>query len=76
MDSAIETILTLHKKNKLSTKQAMNLIADTMTLALLKQQSVSYNKNTWTYTTTWDESISASQEQGGGSSSSSDSQGI
>jgi len=76
MDSAIETILTLHKKNKLSTKQAMNLIADTMTLALLKQQSVSYNKNTWTYTTTWDEPISASQEQSGGSSTSSDSQGI
>ena len=62
-DSNVKTVLELYKKGNVTIDQAVNLLAAVM-IDNAMTPSATYNSNNWTYTTTWDESLSTEQEQG------------
>jgi len=69
-NSNIRTVLELYKKGDVTIDQAVNLLATDQAVNLLAAvmidnamtPSATYNSNNWTYTTTWDESLSTEQE--------------
>ena len=62
-NSNVRTVLELYKKGDVTIDQAVNLLAAVM-IDNAMTPSATYNSNNWTYTTTWDESLSTEQEQG------------
>jgi hypothetical protein len=60
-DSNVRTVLELYKKGDVTIDQAVNLLAAVM-IDNAMTPSATYNSNNWTYTTTWDESLSTEQE--------------